>query len=388
MILRNPTRQCKPFSCSTKMTVEVVDDLESLERHVAAWQDLASNAIEPNVFYEPWMLIPAIRAFGSEADLMFVFIYSNAKEHLPPRLCGFFPLERKRKFRGFPMPFLRLWRHLHCYLTTPLIRADVASKAIRTFLEWLQHNQLGCPLMELPRVSGDGRFLQELAAELWPKDCYVRTYSRAMIRAREDADTYVKRALSGNRRREVARMRRRLAENGIVTSRQIEQISDEPSIVDRFLKLEASGWKGKEGVALQCDDNSRAYFTEITRAGLDRRQLMFSCLMLDDEPIAISCDLFSPPGCFAFKITYDQKYSSFAPGLQLALEHVQFVHSRPEIHWMDSCTAPGSRWTNSLWSDKKTVTTMLVPTGMMGSELAIGLFPLFHWMKHKIRRKR
>src|SRR5215813_2848126 len=44
-----------------KMSVVVINDLNALEKYVPAWEDLAATAIEPNVFYEPWMVIPAIR---------------------------------------------------------------------------------------------------------------------------------------------------------------------------------------------------------------------------------------------------------------------------------------------------------------------------------------
>src|SRR6185369_12429325 len=47
-----------------KMSVVIADDLTALEKHVAAWEELAVAAIEPNVFYEPWMLMPALRAYG------------------------------------------------------------------------------------------------------------------------------------------------------------------------------------------------------------------------------------------------------------------------------------------------------------------------------------
>ena len=369
------------------MTVEVAYDIPSLEKHVDEWQELASQSVEPNVFYEPWMLIPAVRAFGQDADLMFVFIYSKAARGRPAILAGFFPIERSRGFRGLPIPLLSLWRHLHCFLTTPLIRQGMAADVIRTFLEWLHHNQRGCPLMELSRTSGDGPFAQDFTTELWPEDYYVRSHTRALIHARDCAETYLKSAISGSRRRELRRMRKRLGERGDVRSQLVERPTQNPSVIDKFLQLEASGWKGREGVAMQCDHARRAFFEEIAVAGMERGQLHFSCLLLDDQPIAMSCDLVSSPGCFAFKIGFDEEYASYAPGIMLALDQIQLIHSRPDISWMDSCTSPGSAWVGRLWSDKKTVTTMLIPTGTVGSQLAIGLFPLFHWAKRKVRRK-
>jgi len=40
----------------------VVRDLSTLSRFVPAWEELAAAALEPNVFYEHWMLLPALEA--------------------------------------------------------------------------------------------------------------------------------------------------------------------------------------------------------------------------------------------------------------------------------------------------------------------------------------
>src|SRR4030095_3669118 len=53
------------------MSVVVINDLTALEKYVPEWEDLAANAIEPNAFYEPWMMMPAIRAFGADRRLQF-----------------------------------------------------------------------------------------------------------------------------------------------------------------------------------------------------------------------------------------------------------------------------------------------------------------------------
>src|SRR5688572_14809195 len=51
--------------------VQVVESPEQLLAHVPAWTTLAANALEPNPFYEPWMLMPAIFTYGSTDRLLF-----------------------------------------------------------------------------------------------------------------------------------------------------------------------------------------------------------------------------------------------------------------------------------------------------------------------------
>jgi len=48
----------------TTFSIIAVEDFAQLEEHLPAWEDLALAAIEPNVFYESWMLLPALRAYG------------------------------------------------------------------------------------------------------------------------------------------------------------------------------------------------------------------------------------------------------------------------------------------------------------------------------------
>src|SRR6476661_1036088 len=102
-----------------RMYVKVVREPSELLEYVPEWQELADSAIEPNVFYEPWFLLPAIEAFSPQQGLEFVLIFApdTAQFSGRPRvLCGFFPLARRNHYRRMPVSALTLWRHVHCYL--------------------------------------------------------------------------------------------------------------------------------------------------------------------------------------------------------------------------------------------------------------------------------
>lgn len=45
-----------------RMSVVVVRDVEALASYVEGWDDLTASAIEPNIFYESWMLMQAARS--------------------------------------------------------------------------------------------------------------------------------------------------------------------------------------------------------------------------------------------------------------------------------------------------------------------------------------
>lgn len=99
----------------TSYRFSVIDQPAGLGEHVAAWDELAACAIEPNPFYESWMLLPGIEAYGGDSPLRFVLAYAPGAGGAP-LLCGFFPLERLASYRSVPLRHLRLWKHRHCYL--------------------------------------------------------------------------------------------------------------------------------------------------------------------------------------------------------------------------------------------------------------------------------
>src|SRR5215510_13687814 len=141
------------------LSVTVVDDLTALEQYVSAWEGLAAAAIELNVFYEPWMLMPAIRAFGAGRRLRFALILASdpARPLGPPLLAGLFPLEQQSQYQGLsqklPFKTLRLWKHKYCYLCTPLIRAGCGREVIAAFFDWLAAGSHCCSLMEFTFIA-------------------------------------------------------------------------------------------------------------------------------------------------------------------------------------------------------------------------------------------
>src|SRR5499426_4932986 len=137
-----------------RLSVVVINDLTALEKYVPAWEDLAANAIEPNAFYEPWMMMPAIRTFGAGRRLQFALILASepSRPTGAPLLCGLFPLEQQSHYQGLrrklPLKTLRLWKHKYCYLCTPLVRAGYGREVITAFFDWLAGGSHNCSLME------------------------------------------------------------------------------------------------------------------------------------------------------------------------------------------------------------------------------------------------
>jgi len=358
----------------------VVDAPAGLEEHIGAWDELAASAIEPNPFYESWMLLPGIEAFGGDLPLRFVFAYTQGPGGAP-LLCGFFPLERLASYKNLPMRHQRLWQHRHCYLGTPLLRRGYARGCLEAFLGWLAGSR-HASMMQWGHIANDGPFygaLQGVLADTGRRKFVSRTFSRAVLRPRPDAESYLRESLPGSSRKELRRLERRLSEAGgpVAYSTLQPGAAVEPWIA-AFLALEAGGWKGRRGSAMDCSKPGRRFFHAIAAGAAQRRRLMMLALTAGGRTVAMKCNFLAHDGAFAFKIAYDEAYARFSPGTLLELENIREFHRRAELRWMDSCAASGHFMANRLWLDRRSLATVLTTTGRAAGELLVSSLPLLH----------
>jgi CelD/BcsL family acetyltransferase involved in cellulose biosynthesis len=366
----------------------VVVDRAGLSAHVPAWEALAASTLEPNVFYEPWMLLPALEAFGAGHDLLFVLVFSHnpVPKQAGPLLCGLFPLERLRRYKGFPVRALRLWQHAHCYLGTPLVRSAYARACLEAFFGWLAADRRGAAVLECLRLPGEGPFHQALvehfAAHRTPA-LVVEWGTRPVLRPRADAQAYLAEALSGDKRKKLRRAEQRLRETGPVEYAALEAASDVEAWLEEFLRLEAGGWKGREGTALQCHPADRDFFLAVSREAFRRGRLMLLTLRCGGRPVAGLCNFLAGPVSFAFKVAFDEAYAAFSPGVLLELENVRRMHAQSGFLWQDSCTAPGPSMIDQLWLDRRVIQTLLVAPGKAPGAFVVAILPLLRWCRRR-----
>jgi CelD/BcsL family acetyltransferase involved in cellulose biosynthesis len=371
-----------------KMSVVVLTDFDRLEEYIPAWEELARSALEPNPFYEAWMLIPALRFLGKGKSLQLVLIFADNQARLngPPVLCGVFPLERNLRYKGLPVSVLSLWKHLYCFLCTPLVRAERARECLSAFFDWLASDSQS-PLMEFNYVSGEGPFHQALVDCLNDRASlsFVSSlYNRALFKPSASADQYLRAAMSREHRKDVRRRSRRLSEEGHVEFVALEHERDVDAWLTEFMQLEFNGWKREQG-AIAVKAEYRNYFMTVAKEAFKRGRLMMLGLRLDDQPVALKCNFLADSGGYAFKIAYDESYSRFSPGFLLEIENIKRLHAQPGIEWMDSCAVPVHFMINRLWLDRRTIQTVLVPTGKGLGELVVSLMPLIRWVNRKVR---
>jgi hypothetical protein len=378
------------------VSVVVINDLTALEKYVPAWEDLAANAIEPNAFYEPWMMMPAIRAFGAGRNLQFAIVLANepARHGGVPLLCGIFPLEQQNHYQGLsrklPFKTLRLWKHKYCYLCTPLVREGYGRQVIAAFFDWLDAGSHDCSLMEFRFIAGDG-LLNGLLMDYFERHTklhYISKYFlRAMFRPTIDADTYLCAALSAKHRKMIRRQERQLSEIGRLEYDALTQDGDVAVWIEEFLRLEASGWKGRESSAIASNEPDQSYFRSIAREAFRRGRLSMQALRLDGRPIAYKCDFPAGRGLFTFRIAFDENYARNSPGMLLEIENVRRLHARSQIEWVDSCNDSFSFMFNRLWPARRTILDVVVSAGKSWGDWVVATILLLKLLNRKLLRR-
>ncbi|MBN8730175.1 MAG: GNAT family N-acetyltransferase [Acidobacteria bacterium] len=366
---------------SEDVTCLAARDMGELLPYVEALEDLAAHAIEPNVYYEPWMLIPAAKWLGHEGELRFVVALSPGVDHRAgaPGVIGFFPVETSRHYDRFPLRTLRLWKHEKCFLCVPLLRAGWEYEALQAFLDWTRARPSGGALIEFDQITTGGPFhraLVEVLARRRQPSLVDEVYVRSVLTRANSCEAFLQQAVSSRHRRDMERKERKLARLGRLEYAALEREEDLAEWVGRFLEIESGGWKGEAGTALTQVPGDAQFFREVIAGAHRRGRLTMLGLRLEGRLIAIKCNLRSGPVGYAFMIAFDDQYSAHSPGLLLEMENIRQVHRDPEVSRMDSCADPGNTMFSRIWNDKMLIQRLIASDGTAFGNLRVASIPL------------
>ena len=335
------------------MTVELVDDYIRLQQLIPAWTGLAETSSWPNVFYEPWYLLEAAAAFEQKITHGFVWCESS-----PDKLIGYLPLcVAVRSGRVRPR-LVENWHHDFCFSGQPLISQG---RELEFWDQLMNHIDQTPALGRTLRLRGqkrEGASFDALETILCEQQRWYRIYrqfNRAVLHHAGGADAYLQIQLTKKKRKEYRRQRRRLAEVGELREETLTQLEDLNMWIDQFLALEQSGWKGEDETAMASSQASTEFFRNVCQAAFSADKLEIARLSLDGEPIAMLVTFLARPfGNFTFKISFDEAFAKYSPGVLLELNYLERVlgDGSSSEGWSDSCAAEDHPMINKLWRDR------------------------------------
>ncbi len=394
------------------ISVIVEHKISALKSYAPMLEQLVAEAVTPNIFYEPWMLFPALESYIEESyieessaaqspvaknpvaknsvtqsratgnSVVFLLVMATDSESGDRCLCGFFPFEEKKFYRRLPLRNVTLWRYPQCFLATPLLHRRFVTESLQSLLHWFQSERRHS-LMELPLLSADGQFYSELNGLLAASGVkhFEKAYERALFHPDKDAETCLAKTMTKKSRRNYRRLQRQLSDCGELQWQLLSQTDSIDDWIDDFLDLEASGWKGRSGTALQSTREDRAFFRKMATNAFKRERLLILALLLDGKAIAMNTVLLGEGGGYAFKMAYDESYRRFAPGVLLILELIRQLHGRENFTWLDSCASADHELANRLWQDRKPMCNMVIAKPFTPAAGIVRLLPVLSRFK-------
>lgn len=183
---------------------------------------------------------------------------------------------------------------------------------------------LGLPLL-LRRLRSQSEATRALRRIPWRRGLLVRRATAPSLRipVRTGWQSYLD-SLSSRHRYDLRRARRRAAGLGPVDFRLLGPGAGEASsLLDRFMDVEAAGWKGRGESALRFRTGLRAFFTEFGLAAAAARILRIALLNIGEETAAAMIAVEHSGALWVLKIGYDERYRSCSPGLILTAETIR-----------------------------------------------------------------
>jgi len=368
------------------LSVVVINEIAELMPYRTQIEELAAKAREPNIFYEPWLLFPALANYAESARLVFVLLLKPAPMG-ETMLCGFVPLEEKQVYRGLPLSYLALWHYPHCFLSTPLLHREFTDQAVKSLMKWFAANQK-YKLLEFRQTPVNSLFYDAVKAELRMTDSkYLhKDYQRPVLHCEKDFATYMAEHTSSKFRTKMRANLKKLSARGVVEYRNLTAAADLEGWVDAFLELEVSGWKGRSGTALAQNTHDKKFFKSIAREAFEHKSLSTTSLCLDGKPIAMEISFLSTEGCFAFKRAFNEDYRDYSPGVLLDMEVIRKVHDNPQLKWMDSCADVSSQIFGQMFIHRKEMCNLTIANSNITSNAVVRLLPTLIRMKKALAR--
>lgn len=354
---------------------------------IAAWDDLASNVAEPNVFCESWYVLPALKVFGEQDSIRMFTLWDGAPEN--SNLLGLIPLCEHVSYAGLPAQHVQNWLHPNAFLGSPLVRKGYEGAFWQALLSHMDNAPGKALFLHLNAMNADGALhiaLERLCAEQGRIIGQVHKTSRAFLQSHLSPESYFEAAVRGKKRKELRRQHNRLSEMGELIFTRLDGSSGLKQWTAEFLALERRGWKGANGSALDCQDDTRALFSEALQGAAQRGKLELLELRLNGAPLAMLVNFLSKPGSFSFKTAFDEEYSRFSPGVLLQIENLDLL-KRSATDWCDSCAAEGHPMIDSLWTERRQIGRYSIAIGGAGRRALFGLLLRAELLKMNWRKR-
>ena len=313
---------------------------------IQQWADLAACAQGPASFchYPTWHArwSDCLRADGEK------MLYAVAYQH--DRLIGVWPLLLKTaRVLGVPVRWLTSPDHDHVDRYDPPLASDIDAHALtHAWLHWLEtQHAVDWDVLRLKNLPVQGA-LGGALTHAAPHRIDVRPQRVARyVDTSSDPDLALA-EVSTSFRRNLRRLERRAQGMGELRYDTITDPAQLGAALERFLAVEADGWKGEQGQssAIACSTALRRFYSALTEGFGMQGDCEIRLLRLGELDIAAQWCLRGRNGLSILKIGYRESHQAVAPGNLLMLNTLLDACARADLDRVSFLTDPA--W-SSLW---------------------------------------
>lgn len=325
-------------------------DASVIEQIAGEWRQLCDESGDEEIFYRPEWALAYLQAFHSDAEVIVISAWQGE------RLRGVLPLVRHVSHAyGVPVTKLTLPANVHSLRTSLTVCSGAEGDAALSVLLQAVRKLPNWDVIDVANVvggSGLDRFLTTArddgfatARKRTSQTLYLSICTSPS--AKPDAQPPW---LAGTRpkfRSHLRRTRKQLEELGSLQLNHVERA--DPAALEKFYALEASGWKGSEGTAIQCDPRTKQFYDLVAQAAARDGYLSLDFLELNGSPIAAHFGFNLRGKYFLAKAGYNEAFRRQGPGQLLVHEVLSQTPQRGlrEFDFVGPATWDESRWASA-----------------------------------------
>lgn len=360
--MKGPIRRKMVMGTLIPEVIKLVDINKDLVRQ---WTALSRRVNDPNLYLAPEFVLSATKHLASDKIFYLVVVWNNEGHNSLSGVAIFslFPGDRH-----FPLPQVVLFSSTHSFLGGILLEDNDAENVFSCMLGAVKKR---FPLhfgMRLHSIGIHSKLGDSLVSQ--KKDSDVKWFEidrlqraillRKQLEEQDSGDAH----LSSKRRKNFRRLLKKLEEDhGRIEWRIIHGKDVSEEHIDTFLRLENSGWKGKNGTSLLKNKNETQFFKEVIAASRENDEVFFTELVVNSEVIASTCNFIIGRYGFAFKIGWNVEFRDYSPGI---INEVMFLNNIEALAFdeIDS-GADESSFITDYWPGRKTLVSGVVTFGFL-----------------------
>ena len=286
------------------LRVCVVDRMEELHEYADAWNALSCEA-PPRLPTSSYAWVSTYFEHSLTAHEAWCCILACHGDHL----VGVLPLVVSR-MALFGCTRLRTPMSGHIIAVSPLVLPGEEAVVLRALLNaaWVRYPD--AVWIELRDLAAHIPFLTYVNEHLHRE---ISRRTGRYLRVNGDPNQYqtsLSRNFRSNQRKAANKLRKL---SGVETAFVTEPKASSAQLSE-FLPVEAAGWKGREGTAIQNSSALVAFYTTLTTRLADAGWLEWHFLRAEGRTIAANLAVHFNRSIIVWKLGYDEGYKQYSPG--------------------------------------------------------------------------